>query len=121
MHLDRELDFLLLEESRLFSPVRQDTLVPLPVQNITELVGPGACHPVRIFCVGPVAGASAEAVDAIQTEHRGKLHSVDEDVVVVLGDGLVGVESVAVDAERSQSQAPLLNGVHQAVAFALAF
>src|ERR1043166_933417 len=60
MHLNREVDLVLLEQLVLLFPIRNHDRVPLPSEDVAILIGPSASHPVRIHCLWPVAGTAAE-------------------------------------------------------------
>ena len=61
MHLERDLlNAVAPRELGGLGPVRDHDLVPLPVEDLQEVVGPRARHPVRVPGALVVAGASRE-------------------------------------------------------------
>jgi hypothetical protein len=59
VHLEGDLlDAVPRRERRCLGPVRDDDVVPLPLEDLEVVVGPRARHPVRILGALVIAGAS---------------------------------------------------------------
>ena len=96
-------------------PVGNDLLVPLPVQDGQEVLGPGAGDPVGVLGTLVVAGAAREGDDGIHAHLLGQQDRVAEVLVELLGDGLVGVEGVTVGGQSADLHIVLLQGGHELV------
>ena len=64
VHFDAEVDIVLGEVIGLLSPVGDRDFVPLVFENVAVFVGPSAGDPVRVDCLGMIAGAAAEPIEA---------------------------------------------------------
>ena len=89
-------------------PVGNDLLVPLPVQNGQEVLGPGAGDPVGVLGTLVVAGAAREGDDGVHTHLLGQQNGVAEVGVEGLGNGLVGMEGIAVAGQSADLYVVLL-------------
>ncbi len=91
MHLDGNLDAVILGEFAVFGPVRNHFFLPLPIEHFQVLRRPGAGHPVRELGVVAVAGTAGEINHYRDAQLGGKLHRALACVRVPLGNGRVGV------------------------------
>ena len=97
MHFDREVDFVPLQVLMLLLPIGDNDFLPLPVEDVSILIRPGASDPVGVDRAGVVARTSAEAVDDRYTQSRGDLDGVNKRVVVGFSGGPYRVNRVAVN------------------------
>ena len=91
-------------------PVGNDLLVPLPVQDGEEVLGPGASDPVGVLGTLVVAGAAREGDDGVNTHLLGQQDGVAEVLIELGGDLLVGVEGVTVSGQSANRDVVLLQG-----------
>jgi hypothetical protein len=111
MKLDGDFDPVLPRERSSLLPVRRDLLSPLPLEGLEEVWRPGARDPVRALGALGVAGAAGEGYDLSDPELGGQPHRVAEELVVLCGHLLVGVERVAVAREGADLQVSDLDGL----------
>ena len=90
-----------LAELRGFLPVRNKHLVPLPLKNGKEILRPGTCHPVGIFCCSAVTGTAGEGNYGVDTELFSKKDRVAEIVVIALCDLSIGMYGVSMACKRA--------------------
>ena len=91
-------------------PVGNDLLVPLPIQDGQEVLGPGAGDPVGVLGTLVVAGAAREGDDGVHAHLLGQQDGIAEVGVEGLGNGLVGVEGVTVAGQGADLHVVLLQG-----------
>jgi len=113
VHLDAELNVVLLQKGVLLGPVRNHNFLPLVLEDVAELVGPGASDPVRVDRRRAVARASREAVDARHTQQASEFDAVHKRLVVILRDRLHRVQGVAVARDRGDHEPAAFYVVNQ--------
>ena len=92
-------------------PVGNQNFIPLPIQDLQIIIGPSANHPVGIFALRAIAGATREAVDLVNSQLLCHQHGIVHIVVKLLGNLLVGMHRVAVAAQCADLQPGFLNGL----------
>ena len=85
----------LCERDKVF-PIGNEHLVPLPLEDLAEVIRPRADDPVGVFCALVVAGAAGEGVYLMQAELLGEQNGVSDGLVILRSKLLVGVDGVAV-------------------------
>ena len=76
-------------------PIGDQNLVPLIVEDLAEIIGPGAGHPVGRLVGGRSTGTAREGHDGVNTQLLSQQHRVVEIVVIALGDRGIGMHRVA--------------------------
>ena len=105
MHLDGDLHAVVGGEFPVLAPVGSDDFVPLPVEDLEVVGRPRAGDPVGRGRVRGVAGASGEIDDDGDAELFGEQDRFATDFAVFLGARRVGMQRVAVAAERADADA----------------
>ena len=94
-------------ELAVLAPVGRDDFVPLPGEDL-EIVGrPRTGDPVGCGGLGRVAGAAGEIDDDGDAEFFRQQDGLAADIAVVRGAGRIGMERVAVAAERADGDAAI--------------
>ena len=99
VHLEADIDVIAIGTSSLRLPVLGGD-VPLIRQGVSVILRPGRDYPVGHLVGSAAAGQAREAVDVLAADGAGQLDSVAECLVMRSGDLLLGVQRIAVDAER---------------------
>ena len=82
-------------------PVGDQNLVPLPVQNLEEVLGPRAGYPVRILGIRRVTGTAGEGDHGVHAQLLRQQNALAEIGVECFGDSLVGMNRVAVAGQSA--------------------
>lgn len=115
MGLDSYLDAGIRGELLSLTPVRDESLVPLPIKALEIFGGPGCGDPVRSFVLGASARAAREGNNDGYFKKLGEPYSLLEGRVVLRCDGCVGMDGVSVTGECADGKA----GICQARAIGL--
>src|SRR4051794_34370305 len=100
-------------KARFLRPVRNRTLVPLPVEHLAKIGRPSTGDPIRRAGAGPVAGATREEVDDRHLELDGEACGVPPDLVRAARDVLVRMQRVAVAPEGADRQPAALDRLEE--------
>ena len=120
MQLQRDLvNVMSPGEGGLFLPVGDQHFVPLVLQRLAEVIGPGAGDPVGALVAGGAAGAAGEGVDHGNTQLLGQQDGVGEVLLVAGRDGGIGMDHVAVGAQGADLQAVLVDGIQKLLALGI--
>src|SRR5689334_14731184 len=92
-------------EFRVFLPVRRYYLVPLPVEDRAEVRRPRAGDPVGSLGIRSVTRASGKIDHRRYSKLFGKQNCLTAYVTMLLPDGLVGMERVAVTTQGADAEA----------------
>src|SRR5579872_495766 len=95
MHLDGNLYAMVGGELRVFLPIGGDHLIPLPVENYTEIRRPRAGNPVRSFGIRRVSGTSRKINHGRDAELFRKQNGLAADIPMLLTDGLIRMKRIA--------------------------
>ncbi len=116
MHLDGEAHAPLLAVARQQPPVRDGDLVPLVVEDLLGLRGPGRRHPVGGAVPGRARGQARHEDDRADTHELGEVDGAVHQLVDPAADDRV--QLVAVDVEGAHAQPALADRAEAAVALA---
>ena len=118
MHLDGDLDAVIGGELRVLRPIGRHHFVPLPLENL-EIVGrPRAGDPVGPFGVRRIARAAAEIDHHRHAELLRQQDRLPAGFLVVLRALLVGMQRIAVAAQRADAEAVIGQLLLEVVQFA---
>ena len=84
----------------LLFPIGDGDLLPLPPEDGEEIRGPGAGDPVGIFGADVITGAARESGDDGDIDPGGEADGGLENLVMLAGEGVVGMNGIAVAGER---------------------
>src|ERR1700730_18959919 len=104
MHLDGDLDTVILSELGVPRPVGEYFPLPLPRQKVEILGRPGACDPVWILGFLAVAGAAREINDDRHSEFFGQPHRPLADLLIGFRDGGVGMQWIAMTTQGADRE-----------------
>jgi hypothetical protein len=110
-------DAVVIGELHRLLPVGDQNLVPLVVQNLAIIRGPGAGDPVGILGAGAVPGAAGEGDDGIQSQQLRRQNRLLKDLVVMLRNLLLGVHRVSMAGQGGDLQAVLCQKLFQSLGF----
>ena len=102
-----------LGELHLLLPVGNQHLVPLVLQNLAEVIRPGAGDPVGRPVLFASAGASREGVHHGHMQLLRQQYGIVEILLEALRDGGVGMYHVAVAAQGADFQMVLVQRLHE--------
>ena len=105
MHFDGDLHAVVGGEFAVLAPIGSDHFVPLPVEDFEVVGRPGTGDPVGSGRVRGVAGTSGEIDDNGDAELFGQQDRLATDLAVFLGARRVGMQRIAVTAERADRDA----------------
>jgi len=104
VHLDGDLHAVVAGELGVARPVGDDLALPLPVEDLREVVGPRARHPVGVLGVIRVPRAPREVDHDLDAQLLGEADRVLGRLLVGGRHLLAGVERVAVAGERREAE-----------------
>src|SRR5204863_6997201 len=80
--------------------IRNQALLPLPLESRTVLGRPAISNPIGILVGWIAAGATGETNDHLHIQLLSKQHRSAKSFCVAVGDSLVGINRVAMAAQR---------------------
>ena len=101
MHFKRYTNAVFGAEFTGLFPIRNELLIPLPIMNRKEVLGPGAGYPVGVLRAFAVAGAAGEADNGVNTELFCKKSRITDVLVISCGNLRVGVNGVSMACESA--------------------
>ena len=108
MHLDGNLHAMICSKLGALDPVGRDHLVPLPAEHVGIIGRPRTGDPVGRLCASMVSRATAEVDNDGYTEFFGKEDGLAVDVAVMMGSLRIGMQGIAVAAERADGDVVVL-------------
>ncbi len=109
VHLDGDTDARLLAHAGRLLPVREDALVPLPVEHLQVLGRPRRGDPVRLLRGRIPAWTPAEGDHLLDTEAAREVDGLLEDPVMIRRDLLVGMKRIPVAGEGADEEPAIVD------------
>ena len=120
MHFDGDLHAVIGGEFGLLDPVGRHLGFPLPLQDLQVVRRPGAGDPVGPLGFVAIARAAGKIDDHGNAQFLGQADGFAADVLIVLGALLIGVQRIAVAAQRADGEAVIRQLLLEFVQFGLA-
>ena len=86
-----------------FLPIRNQNLIPLPIQDLEEVIRPGAGDPVGVLGTGCITGAAREGNDRVNPHLFCQQHCLAEILIIGCSDFGIGMHGIAVYCQRANA------------------